>query len=152
MKTIFISLALNICLLAVFYILFQRKFSPELKQRKVVEELKRDINNIIVEMNSTADRNIDIIENRIETLKELIEKADKRITLLKKDSRLDNEAIKIQVSDKPINSIKIPKKLSFKEQVLDLYGKGIEAKLIAAKLEANIGEVELIISLSGRKN
>ena len=99
-------------------------------------------------MNKTADRNIQLIEDRINNLKNLVEQADKRITVLNKEQKIKIEPVKIKQPEVSINAVKIPKKLSFREQVLEMHLQGIEPKVIAAKMEANVGEVELIISLS----
>ena len=151
MSTPFISLALTALALAGFYIIFKRKLSISENQKKVLENIEGEIKSLIIEMNKTTDRNIELIEDRIRNLKSLVEQADKRITVLKKEQKIEMKPVKIKQAEIPINTIKIPKKLSFKEQVLDMHKKGLESKVIAAKMEANIGEVELIISLSRGK-
>lgn len=148
MSTVFISLALTAVALAGFYIIFRRKLSLSESQRNVLENIESEIRSLIIEMNKTTDRNIELIEDSINDLKTLIEQADKRITVLKKEQKIEIKPVKIRQQDVAINTVKIPKKLSFKNQVLDMHKKGIEAKVIAAKMEANIGEVELILSLS----
>ena len=153
MNSVIVSLVLTAITLAIFYIIFKNRLSVSSNQKKTLENIEGEIRSLVIEMNNTTDRNIALIEDRITELKELIEQADKRITLLKKDKVKDLARIKKSEPRVPINTASVVKKLSFREQVLDLHNKGFEAKVISRKLEANIGEVELILSLArGKQN
>lgn len=149
MSNIIINLAVTTAALAFFYIVFKRKLSVNESQKRILENIEGQIRHIIVEMNNTTDRNVGIIEARIKELKMLISDADKRLSLLKNEQKINPQVVKAAYTiDRPINTMIISKKLSFKEQVLELAVKGFDSKIIAAKLEASIGEVELIISLA----
>ncbi|MBN1649357.1 MAG: hypothetical protein JW874_15070 [Spirochaetales bacterium] len=151
MNAVFISLALTAVSLAIFYVIFRNRLSINEKQKKNLEHIENGIQTLVIEMNNTTDRNIVLIEERINELKNLIEQADKRITVLKKEQKQGLGQIKKDEPAAPIISFSVPKKLTFRDQVMDLHDKGLEAKIIATRLKANIGEVELIISLAKGK-
>ncbi len=52
------------------------------RPHKIMEELRTEIGGVIVELNATTDRNVQIIEDRIAELKKLIATADRKIKLL----------------------------------------------------------------------
>jgi hypothetical protein len=168
MNAVIISLMLTALCLAVFYIIFKNRLSISASQKKALEHIEGEVRSLVIEMNNTTDRNIALIEDRINELKTLIDQADKRITVLKKEHLKENENklpeqqkvtaaknnysdIKRNEPDIPLNIMSIPKKKTFKQEVLELHNKGFEPKIISQKMEANIGEVELIISLAKGK-
>lgn len=47
-----------------------------------IDKIRREIGALIVELDSSADRNVTVLEDRLSTLKDLVAEADKRISLL----------------------------------------------------------------------
>lgn len=68
---------LNVALWLVFLIKFKNLFSTD----NIIEKTKAELNRIIMDVNGNAERNITLIEDRIERLRALIAEADKRIKL-----------------------------------------------------------------------
>ncbi len=67
---------INIIMGAVFYVILRvrlEKYATDYREKR----LKREMDEIIFEFNETAERNISILENRIEYLKKVLEKPTK---------------------------------------------------------------------------
>ncbi|PKL08821.1 MAG: hypothetical protein CVV51_06960 [Spirochaetae bacterium HGW-Spirochaetae-7] len=50
-----------------------------------LERIRREIGALIVELDSSADRNVTVLEDRLKALKELVGEADKRLAMLGQD-------------------------------------------------------------------
>ena len=154
-----ITLIIGFAILSFFilYILLNRKIEKKYNPESVMDTIRQEVNRLIVELNQTADRNINLIEEKINVLNDVIAKADKRLNLFQKESekhdmsaRVYNNILKkgpLLEIEKP--AVEVMKKPSTKEQVIDLYQKGFSAEIIANNVGATISEVELIISLKG---
>jgi hypothetical protein len=155
-----ILIGLNALALVFMFGFFNRKIEKRLESGNLLENVRREIQGIILELNKTTDRNIGLIEERVASLKEFIESADKRIMLI------NREAEKHELSTQVYNMLRkksrlptedqpqgegVPRRPVSYEEVMNLYNKGISAGLIANKLGTTIGEVELVISLQAGK-
>lgn len=151
MTQIIVSLLLNVIFCTIVYLVLKRKFEREMNPDTVLRQIRNEVNELIIELNQTTERNVSLIEERINQLNRSIEESDKRITLLKKEAeqREDSEKVYSHLNPRIIVKDQQPlkKELTKREQVLDLYGKGIDPKIIASKLDVTIGEIELIVSL-----
>ncbi len=83
--TVLVGIALNILVLAIGFVYLHSKFERRTRPEALLQEVAREVNSIIVELNQTTDRNIGLIEERIETLKGLLEKVDKRLALMRRE-------------------------------------------------------------------
>ncbi len=72
-----------VCL--IFGIIFRRRLKRQSSIDNIIKSLGKEIEAMVVELNSTADRNIDLVENRINTLKEMLEKAQKTINSFQRE-------------------------------------------------------------------
>ena len=155
----------GVCLLAIYsvYFLLNRKISHILDSEKILSRVDDEINNLILELNQTTERNLLLVEDRIKTLSNLIKDSDKSIILLNKElSRPQVEPLNYSHLSKKKNFI-LPENelvkekgendenLSEKNRILELFYKGFSTEIIASKTGASIGEVELIITLNSRK-
>ena len=145
---------ISICINAGVIILLYIKLSKEIRKSGtydyVLSEIRKDVDDLVVQINQTAERNISLIEDRISKISALIVSADKRIKLLdKKPVPLYNDIRKTVVPD--VKQTRNDQKISKKEQVLELHRNGFAPGIIAAKVGITIGEVELIISLASGK-
>ncbi len=75
---------ISIMILAVIYILLRRRIDKLTDTDMVSDELAKNLDVILSEINQATDRNVLIIEDKIAALETLIDKAEKRITLLNK--------------------------------------------------------------------
>ncbi len=78
---------ISILILAVIYILLRLRIDKLANPDNISKKLAGDLDIILSEINQATERNILIIEDKITELEALIETADKRITLLKKNSQ-----------------------------------------------------------------
>ncbi len=76
-----IMCAFNIIMWTVFLARFKKLFGAE----DVVDETRQILNNMLRDMNNNADRNINLLEKKIQELKEVSKEADKHILLLNKE-------------------------------------------------------------------
>lgn len=155
----------GICLLAIYsvYFLLNRKITNILDSEKILSKVDDEVNGLILDLNQTAERNILLIEDRINKLSELIKESDKSILLLNKEfDRHKMEPIHYNHLSKKRNftapedesvkeALKDDENLSDKNRILELSNKGFSPDVIAAKTGSSIGEVELIITLNSRK-
>ncbi len=161
--TIFVLIAVNILgyflLFAALTRRIRRDASPETR-------IREEVNRLMVELNQTTDRNIALIEDRIASLTELLSKADKKIGLLRRESEKHDMGAKVygrirevKAPDQAVESPREPTvnppafeaETDLRERVIALHRAGITASLIASRVGAPRGEVELILSLEDRK-
>ncbi len=82
---------INLIMGTIFYLILRlrlEKYASDYREKR----LRREMDEIINEFNETADRNITILENRIEYLKKLLEKSGKITSI---DIKINNEIEKI---------------------------------------------------------
>ena len=95
-----ISCFVNVILWLFLFFYFKKRFSTQEYLREIEDEFER----LCTEMNGITDRNITLIEDKISTLKELLETADQHIKTVRKEQRKqkkeETEKIKIQ---EPVN-------------------------------------------------
>lgn len=161
-------IGINILILVGMFFYLNRKINRRLQITDIAEKARKEINGIVIELNHATERNIALIEDKIHQLKAALEAADKRLGILRREMERNTPLTYERILQKPNNpfspsvseeklsepsldqSSAIKKMLS-REEVLDLYNKGISPSIIATKLGTTVGEIELIISLQDRK-
>lgn len=63
-----ISVAITVILVVVAYLVLNRNIRTRTSQQAALDEIKREVGAIITELNSTTERNIELIEDRIASL------------------------------------------------------------------------------------
>ena len=81
MSGIALSLVLNVTGFAILFLIFGRRIKRSLDTDRVVDGVREEISGLIVELNQITDRNVGLIEERIERLRALVAAADKKIQL-----------------------------------------------------------------------
>lgn len=177
LETLIIILPLNALVFLVFFFYFRYRFNKSFNSRVILDEIREEMEDMLRQLNEASERNIMIIEGRIEDLKALIQEADKRISLLKKEEQRgdnmqkaysglskkreislslsgraeDKQQKELFLSDqktkKNTNESPAQAKSAVRNKVLELYQQGETAREIAARLGMSLAEVELIISL-----
>jgi len=84
--TVFLSVAINLIIVFLLYLIMRKRIRRLLDGGEALDAIRDEINHLIVELNQTSDRNIGIIEERIGRLKTLVDEADRKITLLARES------------------------------------------------------------------
>jgi len=175
---ILISTSITLGLMILFFLYNRRYLKRTLDPQGLLTEVREEINQVLTEMNNVTDRNIDIMEDRIQKIRGLIQETDKKIILFQRELKKgDKEPIiyshlvrrmplkpvesqgESQVeSPRPSQEASLPKEpeeekkkaVSNKERVVQLYRQGFSPDIIASRVGITMGEVELIISLQGR--
>jgi hypothetical protein len=117
---------INIIMAAVFYVILRfklEKYASDYRERR----LKREMDEIIVEFNETAERNISILESRIEILKKLLEQSSKISNIdLSADENIQikNSAFTSNDADFVSDGLRNSKNLTVKETFDDIAKKG----------------------------
>jgi hypothetical protein len=156
--SITLSLALNILVLGAIFLYLNARVTKLLRKDALLDKVREEIEGLVLDLNQTTERNIGLIEDRINTLKRFLDSADKRIVLIGRETekhettnRLYNNLARKKARDRTPDDEGTKKSLN-PEEVIDLHRKGISSGIIAHKLGTTIGEVDLIISLQDRKD
>ncbi|MEA1910564.1 MAG: hypothetical protein U9N32_02685 [Spirochaetota bacterium] len=163
MQNIFILISIVLFIIIIISIVNIFRKIKKLQKSNVILELESEVNDLVRELNLTADRNINILEDKIKTLTAILNDADKRIKILgseagksKSESVIYNKLGKISgkaesdVSPKMepvVSPVKKVVELNKKERIIELHKNGFASSVIATKAGLTVGEVELIISL-----
>ena len=68
----------------------------ETVQRVSLGNIKQEVDKILIEIDKVTDRDLSMVENRIRTLREVIDLADKRIILAEKElQKREKQKLKI---------------------------------------------------------
>ncbi|MCL2704966.1 MAG: hypothetical protein FWE72_02020 [Spirochaetaceae bacterium] len=174
MLVVIIAIILNFIALYLIFHYFKWKltsfnFLENFEKKK--EEIGSEINLMIIELNKTTERNLQILEAKMGQLNEVVSRAEKIFSAFKKEKEITEtseniyqklerksindaieKAVKVKVKEdeaKPelLDNTKIQKE-DLREKVIEMYKNGIDIELISGKLGITKGEVELIISIS----
>jgi DNA-binding NarL/FixJ family response regulator len=158
-----VVILVNLVVLFGFFILFRRRIDRALQTDYILRDIRAEVDQMIVELNETTDRNIRLVEEQLARLSTRITEADHRIVVLKKEDEKAHSVDSVYTKLRPAAAARKPKglenkttqvsekKKSTREQVLELYRSGMEAREIATRLGKNLGEVELIITLGANR-
>jgi len=70
---------------AMFSYLWRRKFERDMKTDGTFKKLKNEISSMVTDINGVTERNILLIEDKIRTMNDLIDRARKLVNVLKKE-------------------------------------------------------------------
>jgi Mg2+ and Co2+ transporter CorA len=133
----------------VVYLILKQKLSKTFDPQTVLESIREEVDRIIVELNSTTDRNITLLEDKVQSLTSLIEQADKKISILRREIEKHELAGKVY-SELAEKRTKEPEEQDVHTQAVQLHRQGISAPVIAKRLGITLAEIELIISLANQ--
>ena len=93
-----ISCFVNIILWIFFFFYFKKKFSSQ----QILEDIRQEFEKLLTDIQGQTDRDLTLIEAKMNELKEVVEKADQQIKLAKREQRRqrkeESEMEKKQVS------------------------------------------------------
>jgi len=107
-QTVFfiILVTLNLLAMFLFYIFLKSRFS----QKRILNELRSEVDTLIIDLGREADRDVAILESRIKNLRSLIDEADKRILIAGKETlQRQEESDILQRIQKPVAPPEIKK-------------------------------------------
>jgi hypothetical protein len=164
-------IAVNAAVWLFVYFRFRTKCSPE----AVLYGIRDEVASFLRDIRGEVEQDITLIDDRIQSLRDLIKESDGRIVLL--DTELKKREIEKLVLDRIQNKppvaepavtagagtgeppVKIPDavktdepavpKKSVREQVIEFASSGLAPEFIAQKLSISITEVQLFIELGG---
>lgn len=139
-----IFIFLNLLIIIVSYFVMNRKFEKKYLNREIINNVKKELNNLMLSLNNTTRGSVDVMEAKTGKLRELLFEADQKIQLL--EERLKN----IEKRESKIEKVK-PFDPMMEEEDSELYSpqkvfkkknQKIEADEIA-KFKKKIAEEEL---------
>ena len=135
----------------IVYLILKAKVNKSVDPAAILESIREEVDRIIVELNSTTDRNITLLEDKVQSLTSLLEQADKKIGILKRE--IEKHELSGKVYSELARSgqrVQQPEEQDRRAQVLNLHKQGISASAIAKRLGITLAEIELILSLASQ--
>ena len=86
LTALFVGVGINLIVIALVYVHLNRKIGKRNTPGSIISDVRREVDEMIVELNQTTDRNIGIIEERIQRISKAVDEADQRIRLLQKNT------------------------------------------------------------------
>lgn len=169
MNTVLICLIICTVYFFVMYRILIYRLNKKVDNRAFLKSVKEEINSLITQINETTDRNVLLIENRLERLSSAISEADRKLLEIRdeklRDVKPPVKETQVKSKEKPIclelvedetqepqikneQVIEDNNTLPKRERIILLHKQGISPTVIASQTKATIGEVELIISLN----
>lgn len=161
MNTILICLIICSIYSFVIYQFISRKINKKIDNKTFLNDVRDEINSLITQINETSDRNVLLIENRLERLSSMLSASDKKLSSLRQaaiESVVeDRTPVQVEIEESKPEVLIDPEgkdtmaddsSLSRRERILLLHRQGISPTVIASQTKATVGEVELVISLS----
>lgn len=151
-----IVVSLGVLVIVMFALANILRKIKKLNKSNVIGQLQSEISELVLELNLTTDRNINILEEKIGSLTRLLNDADKRIKILGSESERNRSESVVynqlgRINDKQPSverSAAIPVvEISKKDRIAELHNNGFTTTVIASRVGSTVGEVELIISL-----
>ncbi len=158
-------LLVSVLVTAAAVALLIRRIERRIEPTAVLNQIRGEVDELIVEFNQTTERNIGLLEERIVRLNRLIESADRRVAVLRRE--LDAHESGTRVYSDIVQQAAVQRRQEHEQQqadkqneggsedrraqIIDLYEKGIAPNIIAARVGTTVGEVELIVSMRRRK-
>jgi hypothetical protein len=149
------------------YLYFKRRIDKRLEAEMLLDNLRNEagriVRDLMQEMNRITDRNITLFEDKAGELQRILDTANRRIGLMKKEVKKEEAADRVYARlRRPLPSAgtaappespppQSPKEDRNLSEIFDLYRKGISPDIIANTLDLPVGEVQLMIALQGRK-
>jgi len=133
--------------------------------RQRMEKIREQFNQLIMELDQTTERNIQLLENKITELKQLAEGTGREIGMLEKQKqeysqameryrelgRKEGKSTEVKKVEPVVEVPEEPVKENSKEKVKRLYREGYSPDEISKEVELPKGEVELIITMSSMR-
>ena len=135
----------------IVYLILKARLNKSVDPKAILESIREEMDRIIVELNSTTDRNITLLEDRVQSLNALLEQADKRIGILRRE--IEKHELSVKVYSELAGSARGGQKAEEQDrqlQVLNLHRQGISPSAIAKRLGITLAEIDLIITLASQ--
>lgn len=84
MTTVFTGILLILMVVGFFYL--KLKVDKVVSGEEWIRKIRDEIDQLILEMNQTAERNVALLENRVIVLQNLLNEADKKLLIMQKET------------------------------------------------------------------
>lgn len=168
-----ISVLIVVAVQLVIFLYLRGRIHQELNATNLLKEVRDEVDGMVRELNLSAERNIGLLEARIDELEGLLDQADQKLVLLVRevDRREKTAEVYTQLKKpvapepeppaatvEPVVERKTvaapepepPRPRSLKERVLALRDQDLDLGSIASATGATRAEIELILSLNPR--
>ncbi|GHU47165.1 hypothetical protein FACS1894200_02100 [Spirochaetia bacterium] len=168
------SLSFLICIASFMYL--KTYLKRRTGQERILSEFRGEVHKILAEIDTTTERDLALIDDRVKTLEALLVHVDKRIGLLNRDAQQHKKNdelytklgknILMVADENPSTSGEIHKEdassgqtqngkkeleLSLPKRAAALSQAGFSANTIASRLGVSIAEVNMALALFGSK-
>lgn len=92
MQAIIVALASSAVSFAVLYLLVDRRIRRRVDPETILAQIRGEIEGLILELNQTADRNLTLLEEKMGAVKDVLEQAERRVAVLKREARAVDQA------------------------------------------------------------
>lgn len=86
MANTLLAIALAVVGYLVVYLVLKKKIARALHLETILREVREEVDRLQVELNQTTNRNVTLIEDRLNALSEALGKADKKILLFRREA------------------------------------------------------------------
>ena len=135
-------IALQLAGLAGLYLVLRRRIERSVRGADGAAQLRAAAAALIVELNGAAERNVSLLEDRIGRLQELLQQADRRQPPRPPERQPGG-------APPPEEGAATPERVA---QVTRLRRLGFSSEVIADRVAASAGEVELIVNLAADRD
>lgn len=172
-----IAVLIVIAVQLVMFLYLRGRIHQELNATTLLKDVQDEVDGMVRELNLTAERNIGLLEARIEEMELLLVQADQKVLLLSRELERRDRSAEVYTQLRPLAEAPAPveatpppapvvsdpepvvewkppvaegdlRPRSLKERVLAFRDQGLDTATIASATGATRGEVELILSLN----
>jgi hypothetical protein len=86
MQGIIVALSASAVAFAVLYLVLTRRIRKQVDPEAILGQIRKEVEELIVELNHTTERNISLMEEKLATLSATIEGAEKRLAVLRREA------------------------------------------------------------------
>jgi hypothetical protein len=166
--------AASLILCGFFFLYFQSYLRRKTAPQEILEDYREEVNKLIIEIDAATERDAYLVEERIKSVKNILEELDKKIEIYVREfeRRRSTETVYNSLGRNAKPAASPPEPLlpeagknpaaeapdqnpgprPLKEQVAALAARGFSPDAIAARLKVSISEVELIIALQDKNH
>ena len=149
MERFILYLALLIAGYFIVYVILKKKITASMDPQAVLQKIREEVDRIIVGLNSTTDRNITLLEDRVKSLADMLQQADKKIGVLRRETEKHELAAKLysELAGKRVTEPEEQPE-DVHSRVVKLHREGVTPSVIGKRLGITQAEIELILSLA----
>ncbi len=135
------------------YFSLKRSLRRHLDPAAVLDEIRADVDGLIVDLNETTERNVAILEDKIAALSKVVEQADKRTMMLRVERERHEQGVAAYralgeaAPEARAPGTPVEEEPDVRGQVMRLHRSGLSIATIAQRVRMLPGEVELVIGL-----